>query len=290
MRTKERHLTIPASDGLPLGATVYTAGEPTAWCHIASANGVKRRYYRRFAMFLAQQGFGVVTFDYRGIGDSPERWDGDDDHPPTPEPTMRMWGERDLDGVIQWVHAQHDGKLPQVHVGHSGGGQFLGLAPHNEHVSKAVIVASQKGYWRLWSGWNQVLMWFLWHIIIPWSTKINGYFPAPNYGMGEPMPKGVALEWCRWCKDPNFIVDERGRRIRKHFDAWRGTLHSIVLSDDQKFAPERAAKELLAMYPHATTSLEVIEPRALGLEEIGHFGYFRKQCRKDWDRVVARLR
>lgn len=284
MRTTERHTTIPATDGLPLGATIYTAGTPSAWCHIASANGVKRRYYRRMAMFLAQQGFGVVTFDYRGIGDSPERVDDG------PEPTMRMWGERDLDGVIQWVHDQHGGTLPQVHVGHSGGGQFLGLAPHNAVVSRAVIVASQKGYWRLWSGWNQFLMWFLWHIIIPWSTKINGHFPAPNYGMGEPMPAGVALEWVRWCKDPKFIVDERGRRIRKHFDAWRGHLHSIVLSDDQKFAPVRAAQELLLMYPHAKTSLEVIEPQDLGLEEIGHFGYFRKACAKDWQRVVEHLR
>ncbi len=284
MRTTERHVTIPASDGLPLAATVFTAGEPKAWCHIASANGVKRRYYRRFAMFLAQQGFGAVTFDYRGIGDSPEEAEG------TGPATMRMWGERDLDGVIQWVQAQHQGKLPQVHVGHSGGGQFLGLAPHNECVSRAVIVASQKGYWRLWSGWNQVLMWFLWHVIIPWSTKINGHFPAPNYGMGEPMPAGVALEWARWCRDEKFIVDERGRRIRKHFDAWQGSLHAIVLEDDTKFAPRRAAEELLKMYPHAATSLEVLAPEELGLEEIGHFGYFRKTCAKDWDRVVARLR
>src|SRR5262249_49900189 len=41
----------------------------------------------------------------------------------------------------------HD--LPLGYVGHSFGGQVLGLLANNSEVSRALLVAAQAGYWRL---------------------------------------------------------------------------------------------------------------------------------------------
>ncbi len=37
---------------------------------VASATGVPQSYYRRFAEYITQQGYEVVSFDYRGIAAS----------------------------------------------------------------------------------------------------------------------------------------------------------------------------------------------------------------------------
>ena len=53
-----------------------------------------------FACFLQRQGFGVVTFDYRGIGDS---------RPPSLKgcsAQMHEWGQQDIAGVLHWIEQE----------------------------------------------------------------------------------------------------------------------------------------------------------------------------------------
>ncbi|XQF94486.1 hypothetical protein ACOBV9_19070 (plasmid) [Pseudoalteromonas espejiana] len=40
---------------------------------IAPATGIKQQFYANFATYLQQHGFGVITFDNRGIGQSLNR-------------------------------------------------------------------------------------------------------------------------------------------------------------------------------------------------------------------------
>lgn len=282
---KGEHATIPATDGLPIAATIHHPEKAKAWCTMASATGVRRRYYQRFARHLAGRGITTVTFDYRGIGDTPAQWqagDGQDTGPPT----MRAWGERDLEGVLRWVAEK--GPRRQFHVGHSAGGQLLGLCPSNLHVEAAVAVASQAGYWRNWDD-HRGLMWWLWHVILPASTRLRGHFPSPWFGMGERLPKTVALEWARWCRHPDFIVDADGRPLREHFRAWQGRMRAIAVTDDTRFAPRRAAEVLMSFYENADTEVVDLDPADLGLEEIGHFGFFKRGCEAAWDGVAAWL-
>jgi predicted alpha/beta hydrolase len=276
--------TIPATDGLPLAATIYLPKhKPVAWCSLASANGVRRRFYRRFATFLAEQGIATVTFDYRGIGDSPATWAGNTHLPATPEPTMRMYGERDLEGVLQWIAQQHPKRI--VHIGHSGGGQFLGLAPSSKTVEAVVVVASQSGYWKLWPQYR-AKMWWLWHVLLPTSTAWKGHFPAPMLGMGEPLPKTVALEWARWCRHPDFIVDATGNPLREHFQSFTGRLRAISITDDDRFAPRRATEALLGFYSNADTEIVDVAPADWSVDAIGHFGYFKEIGEHHWPNVV----
>src|SRR5918997_5529616 len=131
-------LDIPAADGFSLAATLFgdDGGSAERVVLVAPATGVKRRLYRAFAEFLAGEGFGVVTWDWRGTGDSrPASLRGF-------EATMRQWGERDLAGVIDWATARYPGARLAV-IGHSFGGQAVGLAKNRARVRRLVTVGAQ---------------------------------------------------------------------------------------------------------------------------------------------------
>lgn len=63
--------TIVAADGYRLAAREYSAaGVPVGAVLIVSAMAVPQSFYADLARWLARQGWQVVTFDYRGTGDS----------------------------------------------------------------------------------------------------------------------------------------------------------------------------------------------------------------------------
>lgn len=70
METEQvEYVTFPAQDGFQLTGTAYWPDETNAngdAVLIAAATGVKRGYYHKFAHFLRDRGFKVLTFDYRG--------------------------------------------------------------------------------------------------------------------------------------------------------------------------------------------------------------------------------
>ena len=135
--------TFAARDGYPLAATVFApAGAPTRVVLINSATAVPRKIYRGFASYLASQGFAALTYDYRGIGGSrPASLKGF-------EARMRDWAALDVAGAIDHVRGVWPA-APLCVVGHSFGGQTLGLVPNNTEVTRALFVAAQAGYWRL---------------------------------------------------------------------------------------------------------------------------------------------
>ena len=64
-------ITVPAMDGYPLAATLFLPrGAKRHAVLINSATAVPRRLYRGFAGYLARRGCAVLTYDYRGTGDS----------------------------------------------------------------------------------------------------------------------------------------------------------------------------------------------------------------------------
>ena len=67
-------ITVPATDGYPLGATLFLPrGVKRHAVLINSATAVHRKVYRGFAGYLARRGCAVLTYDYRGTGRSEER-------------------------------------------------------------------------------------------------------------------------------------------------------------------------------------------------------------------------
>ncbi|RTM11506.1 MAG: alpha/beta hydrolase, partial [Bradyrhizobiaceae bacterium] len=64
-------ISFPASDGYGLTGTLFLPrGAKRHAVLINSATAVPRKIYRGFASYLAHRGCAVLTYDYRGIGDS----------------------------------------------------------------------------------------------------------------------------------------------------------------------------------------------------------------------------
>lgn len=271
----QRHeLTLSTTDGLALGAT-HWRGESAdhGVIVVATATGVHHRFYRRFAEFLAQGGFQVLAFDWRGMGASrTERGHRD------PRLTMRHWGERDLAAAIAWADQRADGQ-PVHLLGHSFGGQALGLAPNADIVRRAVFVGSQHGWMGHWPLPLRVPLWLLWRVGMPLGAATLGRFPSNLLGMGETLPQEVAREWARWCSRPEHMGTWGGHA------ALRIPLLAISFADDA-FAPRTAAAALLREYRSAQV-LHEHQP-ATGL---GHFGFFRGGSALPlWERVLGFLR
>jgi predicted alpha/beta hydrolase len=276
--------TVRTSDGYALTATEFAPRAPNgSFVIIAPATAVRRSFYDRFARFLAGEGHTVVTFDYRGIGDSrPRRLRGF-------PARLRDWGELDLVAMIDRVARQANGG-PVALVGHSVGGQLLGLAPNADRISTLVAVAAQSGWWGHWSGHRRYTLALLWHAFMPGLTRLVGYFPARLLRLGEDLPPRVALEWARWCRHPDYMIDDEGAPLRPHFDRFAGRALAYSFTDD-RFAPRAAVDAMMDLYRRARTDRRHVDPATIGLDRLGHFGFFQERARpRLWAEAALWLR
>ena len=144
MHIQELH--INTADNYQIAASLFIPqNEPKATVIINSATGVLRQYYNAFARFLAEQGLQVISYDYRGIGGSKTNNSTDK------ALSIINWGKKDYRAVVDWVETQHpEHKI--LGIGHSIGGQLLGLLPDNHRISAYLNIASQHGHWKNWRG------------------------------------------------------------------------------------------------------------------------------------------
>ena len=271
-------LRIAAADGYALSAKLLGAQQRTGPVVVINgATGVRQRYYARFAEWLVHRGASVITWDYRGIGESrPHRLRGFTG-------TMRDWGEHDFEGVLRFVSERFAGRELVV-VGHSIGGQLLGQAKSNRVIARAVTVGSQLGSWQLWPGYKKWAMAGLWHVVMPGITHVMGRFPGA-LGIGADLPRGVALEWARWGRSRDFVLAHGVSR--DGYAALGCPIVSISLTDDD-YAPKAAVDALHALYVNASVERRHVSPRDVGASAIGHFGFFRDQFAPSlWEQVCS---
>jgi predicted alpha/beta hydrolase len=261
-------LRLRAQDGYELGATLFEPAAPARRAVLVMpATGVPQTYYGKFAAFLAERGFPALTFDYRGIGRSrPASLRG-------MQARMRDWALLDAAAATGFLQAQHEQLLV---VGHSFGGQVIGLLPNPERLAGALVVGSQSGYWKNWPPLGQVWMWSATHVALPAVSWALGYFPGSRLGFGEDLPAGVAIEWASWCRNPRYVVG--ALRAEAAFARFSGPLLAYSISDDA-FAPPAAVKALLELYPAARSEIRAVAPRDVHARNIGHFGFFRESFR-----------
>src|SRR5256712_3523633 len=194
---------IQARDGHRLGATLFrpAAGNGRA-LQINAAAGVKQEYYGKFAAYLAERGFTVLTFDYRGIGRSGSFR--------LKNARMRDWAELDAAAALDFLGKNFPAKL--MAIGHSFGGQSFALIPGAEQLAAALAVGSQNGYWRHWRRAPRARMWLLPHVLLPRNSRPFGCFPAAAFGPGGNITAVVALQCVAWAPDPPCPAATLGAR------------------------------------------------------------------------------
>lgn len=264
------HIRVPAADGFLLGATLYLPrGARTHAVLINSATAVPRKFYRSFASYLASRGCAVLTYDYRGTGDSrPKSLSGF-------QATMADWAALDVSAAVDWMRARY--ALPLGYVGHSFGGQALGLIPNNAEISRALLIAAQAGTWRLMTKPEGYRIYALLACVGVPLTHVFGYAPG-RIGLGLDLPKGVFLEWAKWVTSDHYFFDDRRLRALANFPRYRGALRALSFSDDP-WATPAAVEMLCAGFTSIQPDIHVINPIEARATKIGHFGFFRPEHR-----------
>jgi predicted alpha/beta hydrolase len=258
----ESEIEIRCADGRTLAATLYgarDAGRPVAV--IASATGVSRRLYGRYARFLAGRGITALTFDYRGVCGSRRGPLRDD------PASLSDWGRLDLGAALDWAESELRPARLTV-VAHSVGGQLLPLVSAPERIDAVVAVAAQEGYWGNWPMPLGLAFLLLCHAVMPGLVAAAGFLPAKLIRLGEDLPPGVGREWARWART-------RGYMQRAPFaDRLDAPALAFGFADDP-LAPRRAVDRLLASQPRLVVRRRHVVPVELGVRRLGHFGFFR---------------
>lgn len=278
--------TLAADDGTPLSVRFFEPADGEAHrgaVLIGGAMGVRQEYYRAFADWLALQGYLVATFDYRGMGDSPP-----------PAGTLRGfradlfdWAA-DTDTVIEALAAR-SGDTPIYLIGHSLGAQLPGLLKHRDRLAGLLSIAAGSGYWRDNAPQLKRMVLYFWHVLVPLGTVLFGYFPGRRIGKVGNLPKGVVLQWRKWCLHPRYHVGAEGAAVRERFAAARFPVVALSITDDELMT-ERGTRVLVDCYANAPRRIERIAPVDVQVKRIGHFGFFRDQFRATlWQRAERLL-
>lgn len=282
MQVTETELTLRADDGFSLSATRFDpAAEPVASVVIHGATATPRRYYERFARYLASEGFRVLSYDYRGVGGSrPRSLRGF-------TATMRQWGELDAAAAMAHLRAL-DAGAKVLMVAHSFGGQALGLSDALREVDGAVMVGVQFGYEGNWSALARIKMAAVWRGVFPAAIAAFGYIPGWT-GMGEDLPAGVAREWAGWCQSAGYLTDAVPGAAARFASLSAPVLFYSFTDDD--FAPGRAVRHYLGAIHRARVTHRRLQPSDLGVAAVGHFGFFRRAHAADlWPEASGFLR
>lgn len=270
---------LQARDGQVLGARTYPADGPEqARLIVAGATGVPQAFYRRFAEFAAARGFATMTLDYRGIGAS---------RPPSLR-GFRMnyldWARLDLAAAIE---AWHRPDRPLFYVGHSFGGHAVGLLPEPQRLQKVYLLATGAG----WHGWmpplERLRVLAMWKVIGPLLTRWKGYLPWSLLGMGEDLPLSVYQQWRHWCSYPRYFFDDPAMAgVADEFARVQLPILAVNAIDDL-WAPPRSRDAFMAGYRQASWQPVDLDPRQIGMQAIGHMGYFRPAAQPLWADMLA---
>jgi predicted alpha/beta hydrolase len=265
---------VLTADGSPLAVTTFgDATSARAGVLIVPAMGVDQRYYAPFASWLADQGYFVVSFDYRGMGGSrPERF----------RRSLRgfeadvvTWATRDVPAMVDFVARETAGR-PLLWVGHSLGGQILGLVPNRDRVRAMLTVACGSGYWRENSVRLRAYVWWLWFVTVPLAIRLFGYFPGRRLKKIGDLPAGVMRQWRRWCLDREYVVGAQGEAARRDYAAVTMPILSLSFTDDE-YMSARNIESIHGFYAAAPREMRRLDPRDIGEKRIGHFGFFRRR-------------
>jgi predicted alpha/beta hydrolase len=273
-------ITFPATDGYLLGASLFLPrGAKRHAVLINSATAVPRKIYRGFAGSLARRGCAVLTYDYRGTGDSRQKAMVGYNQPKSLvgfKASMSDWAALDVAAAVAWMRERYK-TLPLNYVGHSFGGQALGLLPNNSEVSRALFIAAQAGYWKLMAAPERYRVYAMLNFVGVPLTKLLGYAPGWS-GLGEDLPKGVFLEWVGWVMNQRYLFDDTKLAALKNFPNYKGAMRALCLSDDP-WATRPAVELLCSGFSSIKPEILMIKPADVDASKIGHFGFFRPEHR-----------
>ncbi len=250
---------------------------------VGPATAVPQTYYIKFCTYLAEQGFDVLSFDFRGVGQSMNRSIRD-----YKNVGFSDWAEQDYPAVIDFMHAQFPNQ-PLYIVGHSVGGWMPGVTPASHRINGILGVAALSAYWPLMARPYRYGHFLSWYTVVPLSTSLFGYWPGWA-GLTHDLSAKLGHEFAQWAKSPGFVFDAPQFDARGNAAKFTGHLHLYQISDDA-WGTSEAVSALQPYYSNAkTNAMETLKPADFGAKSIGHLNFFRSiHCDTLWPHALARL-
>lgn len=279
------NLSIHCSDGYELSARFYphqTTSKHALPILICPATGITKTFYNSYATWLTEQGHDVLVFDFRGIGESL--------HGPLKQSTASIvqWGQLDIPAAIDTLINKTQAAQVII-LGHSAGGQLLGIVPNYNKVAKVVAVSGSTGHVKDLKGRTKLLAPVMFNVIFPIARYTLGYGPTNAIGMGENLPKDVAREWAQFCSKPGYVLNALGKTVQQDFHAQVNCPITAVWSTDDEIATKANVKDLLRLYPNAPTDMIELNPKATGHKAIGHMLMFKSSHKNLWPIIEKEL-
>jgi len=248
---------------------------------INSATGVKQQIYFSFAQFFSEQGFTVITYDYRGIGLSkPDEMKGF-------EASMRIWGTKDYKAVTNYIKTNfpNDQKFC---LGHSVGALILGMNKDSGMFDEFIFVGTQNAFVGNLKLRTKIEAYLGFGIAQPLSTRLLGYFPANWFGLGESLPSGSAFDWRTLILNKNST----NKLLEKVDDFSRNLTQKVfvIRAEDDVWLTEKGVKSLLEnTYPKLKPTYRLVKTSESEKGEIGHINFFRSYNKKLWNIILKEL-
>ncbi|QIY92566.1 alpha/beta hydrolase family protein [Chryseobacterium gallinarum] len=275
-------LILTTEDHVPLTAHLFRPGKSNGkLLLINSATGVKQQVYFSFAQYFSEQGFTVLTYDYRGIGLSkPKNMRGFGG-------SMRVWGAKDYKELTRYIKV----KFPDYRkycLGHSVGALILGMNKDSEMFEKFIFVGTQKAFVGNLKLRTKIEAYLGFGVVQPITTSLLGYFPAHWFGLGESLPKNCAYDW------RTLILNKKStNRLLEKTDNYSKNLTQKVLvlrAEDDVWVTEKGVESLLnETYPNMNPTYRLVKISESEKREIGHVNFFRSYNKKLWDIILNEL-
>lgn len=287
-------IVVTCADGYPLSAHIHRNPHPHSPCKggilLAPATGFKQTFYFNFAAWLAEQGYVVLTFDNRGIGQSQNNL------PLAKQPANLIdWGQLDCPAALDTLHdhltANHSKDVADALylIGHSAGAQLIGLMPNYHKIKRFVLIGASSGYFGNLSPKTYLQAKAVFNIWMPISNQLLGYASTATIGFGQNLPKNVATQWRKWCSSPGYMANDFGDKIKQHhYDDIIAPTLCLVATDDHIATPKNVA-DFTRSLPNAQLETRFVQPSDIQLTSIGHSDWFRRRCSAYWPEIAAWL-
>lgn len=250
---------------------------------LSPATGIKQRFYLPFATWLAAQGHSVLVFDYRGVGLSLQ------------EPLTRCtasladWGQLDQVAALEWL-LHRTGAAQAAILGHSAGGQMLGLLPNHQRVARLVGVAVSSGWFGAMRMPFALKARFGMRCVVPLGIWLKGYGPTALLGLGENLPAAVARQWGQWCAAGGYAINAVKDKPNEDFHSVVRTPITVLHAEDDDIANPATVADFLRTLPSAPATVYLLKPNIFGLKTIGHMQWFRPSHQVLWPLIMQALR
>lgn len=284
MMSTFENVTITCTDGYSLSGRFYQSKQSTEQLPIliCPATGITQGFYHNFSEWLSEQGFNVMVFDFRGIGQSlygPLR---------ESNASIQDWGQLDIPAAIDLLLNKTQQEKVTL-LGHSAGGQLLGIVPNYDKVAQVISISGSTGHVKGLKGRTKRMAPVMFNLIFPVSSLIKGYGATNFLGMGENLPKNVAKQWAQFCSKPGYVINAIGKTI---FDDYHSEIQcpiTVYWSSDDEIATEANVKDLLRLYPNAQTDMIELSPQEHGHKAIGHMLMFKKSHQNLWSKITQTI-